>query len=287
MSIEVAVPCYNEARTVAKVIRDFKAALPEAEIVVYDNASDDGTVAAAETAGARIVRVNRRGKGCVLQQVFQLSAADVVIVVDGDDTYEAADARALVQPIVENQADMTIGTRLHATEKEFRRMHHVGNRALTWTLNALFQTEYADILSGYRAFNRAFRQGVPLISTGFEIETELMIQAMSCGMVVREVPVRVRQRPPGSESKLSAIKDGYRILLTMIGLLRDHRPLFAFSLIGVATFALGLNLWGFGRGGRAGVLLMELSAVLFFVGFILNTVNTRMRELGSLLRRRP
>lgn len=296
MTIEVAIPCYNEAQTVAKVVRDFQAALPDAEIVVYDNDSDDATADVARKAGARVVHVNRRGKGWVVQAVFEASRADLVVMVDGDDTYEATDVLALTAPIVNNQADMTIGTRLHTTESEFRRMHLFGNRALTWVLNAMFGTEHTDILSGYRAFSRQFRHVVPLISTGFEIETELMVQALSNGMVVREVPIRFRQRPPGSTSKLSSFKDGYRILLTMVVLLRDHRPLFTFSLAGGALFILGLSLWSFAvfgygaMGGTsvraAGVVFMEMAAGLVLVGFILSTINTRMRELWSLLRRK-
>lgn len=297
MRIEVAIPCYNEERTVAKVVGDFKAELPEAEVVVYDNGSDDGTVAAAERAGARVATVSRRGKGCVLQAVFEHSTADIVVVVDGDDTYEAGDVRALIDPIARQHADMTIGTRLHTDESEFRQMHHFGNRALTWMLNAMFNTRYTDILSGYRGFSRQFRHAVPLISTGFEIETELMIQALSNGMVVQEVPIRFRNRPPGSESKLSSFKDGYRILLTMIVLLRDHRPLFTFSVAAALSFALGGTLWAAGalvvpaspralmwRG--AGVVCMQLAAGLALAGLILNTINTRMRELSSLARRR-
>lgn len=297
MRIEVAIPCYNEERTVATVVRDFRAQLPDADIVVYDNSSEDGTAVAAEAAGARVSVVTRRGKGCVLQAVFERSSADFVVVVDGDDTYEAADVAALIEPIVRQQADMTIGTRLHAAESEFREMHHFGNRALTWMFNTMFGTRYTDILSGYRGFSRQFRHAVPLISTGFEIETELMIQALSHGMVVREVPIRFRKRPAGSESKLSSFRDGYRILLTMTALLRDHRPLFAFSFAAAVTFVLGAVLWTTGaflaptsaralmwRG--AGVVFMQLAAVLALAGLILNTINTRMRELSSLARRR-
>ena len=296
MKIEVAIPCYNEEQTVAKVAMDFKTALPDADIVVYDNDSDDATAEVARKAGARVVRVNRRGKGYVVQTIFESSPADLLVMVDGDDTYEAADVLALIAPIIDNQADMTIGTRLHTTESEFRRMHHLGNRALTLVMNTMFGTVHTDILSGYRVFSRQFRQSVPLISTGFEIETELMIQALSNGMMVKEVPIRFRQRPPGSTSKLSSFKDGYRILLTMAVLLRDHRPLFTFSLAGSAFFIVGASVWlyavlsnrtvGAFSLQAAGVVFMELAAGFVLVGFILSTINTRMRELWSLLRRR-
>lgn len=297
MRIEIAIPCYNEEQTVATVVRDFKAQVPDADVVVYDNNSTDQTAGRAEAAGARVVHVGRRGKGCVLQSAFEISVADVLIMVDGDDTYEAADVRALIDPIVTGKSDMTIGTRLHTTDTEFRQMHHFGNRLLTQVLNAMFGTQHRDILSGYRGFSRQFRAAVPLISTGFEIETELMIQALSNGMVVTEVPIRFRKRPPGSESKLSSFKDGYRILLTMVVLLRDHRPLFTFSAAAGLLLLAGIALWVAGAvyemgapspavWRSAGVVLMQLSAALALAGLVLNTINTRMRELASLARRR-
>lgn len=297
MKFEVAIPCYNEEQTIADVVRSFRASVPEADVVVYDNNSSDATAARAREAGGRVVRVPRQGKGCVVQSIFATSDADVVLIVDGDGTYEASDAGLLIGPVAANEADMAIGTRLHASTVEFRRMHHFGNRVLTWMLNAMFGTSYRDILSGYRAFSRRFRERVPLIGTGFEIETELMVQALVNGMAVREVPIGFRARPPGSASKLSSFRDGYRILVAMIVLLRDHRPLFTFSLAALVLTVIGALVWGaatfyFASAPYAGIwrsigaFLIQFSAGLVLVGLILNTINTRMRELMSLIRRR-
>jgi len=297
MVIEVAIPCYNEESTIEKVVRDFQIALPNAEVVVYDNNSGDRSADLAEKAGARIERVGRQGKGYVLQKIFETSKAETIVVVDGDDTYEANDVGLLIDPIIEGSVDMSIGTRLHSDVSEFRGMHHFGNRLLTWILNRLFKTSYKDILSGYRVFSRRFVETVPLISTGFDIETELMIQGLEGGLAIKEISIRYRQRPEGSDSKLSTFKDGYRILITMVTMLRDHRPFFAFTMAAIATALVGSLLWtmGFLYGSESGVfsifrnagaLFSLITVGLFFVGLILNTVNTRMKELQSLNRRK-
>ena len=295
MKIEIAIPCFNEEVAIEKVISDFRGEIPEAEIVVYDNNSNDRTTQIAIDAGAKVIRVNRRGKGYVVQKIFEYSTAEIIVLVDGDDTYEAMDARQLIEPLLSGHADMTVGTRLHSNE--FRPMHHFGNRLLTWTLNAIFKTKYKDILSGYRAFNRRFIENVPLISSGFTIETELMIQALENNMAVSEIPIRFRNRPSGSHSKLSTFADGYRIMLIMISLLRDHRPLFVFSIIGILSLCFGLPAWfiGYLKASQnnffsvlrsVGALLIIFTVGLFIAGLILNTINTRVRELLSLTKRR-
>lgn len=295
MNIEVAIPCYNEELTIARVVRDFRCAIPEAEVVVYDNNSEDRTAALAMAEGARVVRINRRGKGHVVQAMFELSRADVLVMVDGDNTYEAADVRRLIEPLQRGEADMVIGTRLEANPAEFRQLHHFGNRLLTWTLNRLFQTEYQDILSGYRTFNRRFLETVPLICSGFEVETEMMIQACENSIAIKEIPIGFRNRPSGSFSKLRSVRDGYRIVLLMTALLRDHRPLFVFSVVGMLALFFGLPLWVWGYLHSAagptlartlGAVLILLAAGMVFVGLILNTINTRVRELASIIRRK-
>ena len=292
MKIEIAIPCYNEEISIAKVVHDFRAALPAAKIVVYDNHSTDQTATRANAAGADVVRVNRRGKGQVVQTAFQLTEADVLVLVDGDDTYEAGDVQKLIDPIVTGYADMTVGTRLHTDSKNFRRLHHFGNRLLTWTLNTLYRTQHHDILSGYRAFNRAFLKQVPLISDGFQIETELLIQANEFYFIVQETPIGFRDRPAGSFSKLKSFRDGYRIFLTMVVLLRDHRPLFTFTALAGLSFLVGLTAWLMGYlqpvhsvFRNAGVVIMGAAFGLQLVGLVLNTINTRMRELMSLQHR--
>lgn len=297
MKIEIAIPCYNEQLTIEKVIRDFLDVMPDAEVVVYDNNSQDNSAALARNAGARVIRVNRQGKGYVVETIFESTEADIVVLVDGDDTYEAQDATQLIEPLISDAVDMTIGTRLHTDAAAFRLMHRFGNRFLTGMLNTIFRTRYEDILSGYRAFNRRFIENVPVISRGFEVETELTIQALEKGMAVRDIPIRFRQRPTGSDSKLNTIGDGYRIILMMIVLLRDHRPLFTFSLLGILLVCISFPIWllGFLRGSTndlfslfrsVGALLIMLSIGLFLVGLILNTINTRMREHFLLMKRK-
>jgi glycosyltransferase involved in cell wall biosynthesis len=297
MKIEVAIPCYDEEVTIEKVVGDFQVALPEAEVVVYDNNSDDMSAVLAKKAGARVENVGRRGKGYVLQHVFESSEADIIVVVDGDDTYEAQDVKRLIEPLITGKADMTVGTRLHAGAGEFRGMHHFGNRLLTWMLNWMFSVSFKDILSGYRGFNRKFVESVPLITTGFEIETELMIQGLENGLVIQEEPIRYRQRPEGSESKLNTFKDGYWILSMMVGMVRDHRPLLTFTLMAIFTALFGAVLWiiGFIYGTEhallnilrnIGALLGLVTIGLLLVGLLLNTISTRMKELLSITRRK-
>lgn len=290
-TIEVAIPCFNEAEAIGKVVQDFRRALPEAAVVVYDNGSSDTTADTALAAGADVRRVNRRGKGFVVQAIFERSRADIVLMVDGDDTYEAEDARLLLAPVLGGEADMTIGTRLERAESgSFRHLHRWGNRMLTRVLNLIFRTAYQDVLSGYRAFSRRFLDSVPLTMPGFETETELMLQALELGLVVRDIPIRYRERPAASASKLRTIRDGYRILVTILILLRDHRPLVAFGVASGVVGVIGLALWVSGLtvnpGLRAaGALLGQAALVLFLAGLMLNTINTRFRELQSLLRR--
>ena len=297
MKIEIAIPCYNEAFTIEKVIKDFQAAMPEAEVVVYDNNSQDDSALRARNAGARVILVNRQGKGYVVETIFESSGADIVVLVDGDDTYEAKDAKKLIEPLISDNVDMAIGTRLHTDKVAFRSLHRFGNRFLTGMLNTIFRTRYEDILSGYRAFSRSFIENVPIISRGFEVETELTIQALEKGMTVRDIPIRFRQRPTGSDSKLNTIGDGYRIVLMMIVLLRDHRPLFTFGMLGIVLACISFPAWliGFLNGSTndlfsllrsVSALMIMLSIGLFLVGLILNTINTRMRENFLLMKRK-
>ncbi|MFQ5650640.1 MAG: glycosyltransferase [bacterium] len=295
--IEIAIPCYNEEATVVKVVSDFREAIPNADIVVYDNNSSDATAERALQAGARVARVNQQGKGHVVEAIFETTDADVVIMVDGDDTYEAQDVVKLIEELEEDGADMVIGTRLQNGTGEFRPMHYFGNRLLTRTLNLIFGTRHRDILSGYRAFSRRFIENVPVLSNGFEVETELMVQALENGMGVAEIPIRFRDRPEGSVSKLRTIRDGYRIIVMMVTLFRDHRPLFAFSIAGLVSALAGAPLWllGFLYGEQSklftlfrnvGATMIMLTLGLFLVGLILNTINTRFRELQTLAKRK-
>jgi glycosyltransferase involved in cell wall biosynthesis len=295
--VTVAIPCYNEALTIAKVVADFRAQLPEAEILVVDNDSSDASAERAQAAGARVVREKRRGKGFVVQKMLESVDADVLVMVDGDDTYYAEDLPVLMKPILEDRADMVVGDRLHdASRQALNDLHRFGNRAILWIINFVFRTSFKDVLSGYRVMNRSFMRGVPLITEGFEIETEMTLQALEKKMQILEVPIRYRARPEGSFSKLSPFADGYRILLTMAVLLRNHRPLYFFSLIALALAIGGVGYAGAWAAGRVfwassvvnGLVVfgaLATAAGLVVLGVVLNAVTAGFRELAALNRR--
>ncbi len=297
MRVTVAVPCFNEAPTVAKVVGDFSRELPDAEIIVFDNASTDDTAAQAEKAGARVVREKRRGKGFVMQSVFEKVRSDVVVIVDGDDTYFAEDVHELLKPVVEDRADMVVGNRLReASDRALNDLRRFGNHLIIRIMNMVFRTAFRDVLSGYRVLNRHFLETVPLITGGFETETELTLQGLEKGMVIEEIPIRYRERPSDSYSKLSPFGDGYRILITIAMLLRNHRPLFFFSVIAtvLGIAALGyVSVWAMGwlpgpsfaPHAVVAAALVGLAFSLVIVGLMMNAINTGFRELQALYRR--
>ena len=297
MRTTVAIPCYNEATTIAKVVSDFRKELPEAEILVVDNASSDDSGARAAAAGARVVREKRRGKGYVMQTILETVDADVCVIVDGDDTYFAEDVHQLLLPVTSDQADMVVGDRLkEASSVALNDLHRFGNRAILAIINMAFRTDFQDVLSGYRVMNRKFMKAVPLIAGGFETETELTLQALEKGMVILEMPIRYRARPVGSVSKLSPFADGYRILITMAVLLRNHRPLYFFSSIAVgllvadgvyAAALLAGRLPPYGRLVHGGVMggIALLACGLVLIGILLNAVSAGFQELTALQRR--
>jgi glycosyltransferase involved in cell wall biosynthesis len=295
--VTVAIPCHNEATTVAKVVTDFRAQLPEADIVVCDNCSTDGTADAARAAGARVIREKRKGKGYALQAILEAVDSDACVLVDGDDTYFAEDVHALLEPVLADRADMVVGDRLKgASPSALSQLHRFGNQAILRIINLAFRTSFKDVLSGYRVWNRNFMRSVPLITGGFETETELTLQALEKGMAIEELPVRYRARPAGSFSKLSPFADGYRILITMAVLLRNHRPLYFFSLIALAllgfdaayaaAWALGaLPPWRPLVHGTVMAGALALASALVILGLVLNAVNAGFREIVSLNRR--
>jgi glycosyltransferase involved in cell wall biosynthesis len=278
-------------------VGDFRTELPEAEILVVDNASTDDSAALARAAGARVVREKRRGKGFVMQTILETVDSDVCVVVDGDDTYFAEDVHTLLAPVRADRADMVVGDRLRdASSAALNDLHRFGNRAILAIINLVFRTSYRDVLSGFRVMNRSFLRGVPLITGGFETETELTLQALEKGMLIEEIPIRYRARPTGSVSKLSPFADGYRILITMAVLLRNHRPLYFFTLIALALAAAGAAYaaaWTFGRlpdyGTRTHTLVLAATALAaagsVLVGVLLNAVSAGFRELVALSRR--
>lgn len=243
MRIAVLIPCYNEAVAIAQVVRDFRAALPQADVWVFDNNSRDDTAQIAAGEGAFVRHVGLQGKGHVVRRQFADVEADVYIMVDGDDTYHAASAPDMVRCLVEGGHDMVVGVRKAVDAQAAYRAGHVwGNRMLTGFLSWLFGRNCTDILTGYRVFSRRFVKSFPVLSAGFDIETELTVHALEMKMSVGEVETPYKERPEGSFSKLSTYKDGFRILRTMLRLFSAERPLVFFGCIGLALALASLGL---------------------------------------------
>ena len=232
------IPCYNEALTIGKVVQDFKAELPEAQIYVFDNGSTDRTVDEAQRAGATVQRELRRGKGYVLRSMFRQVEADVYVMVDGDATYPADRVRDLIRPILHDDAEMVVGSRLLAGSlRGFKTPNLIGNKFFRILLNILFKVQLTDLLSGYRALSRRVVKGLPFFSHGFECETELTVKCLQRGQRVVEIPVNLSARPPGSRSKIHFLRDGFLILNTLLALARDYRPGIIFGTIGILLCA--------------------------------------------------
>lgn len=242
MNVAVLVPCFNEAAAIAKVVRDFRAALPSAVIYVFDNRSTDDTAAVAAAAGAEVRSESRRGKGNVVRRMFQDIDADVYVMVDGDDTYDAAVAPRLIETLVAGHLDMVVGKRIESHQAAYRVGHRLGNRVLTGLVAWLFGAPVDDMLSGYRVFSRRFVKSFPSSAREFEIETELTVHALQMHMAVAEVDTRYKERPPGSASKLRTFRDGWRILVAIMNLLRNERPLMFFSMIGAISLCIATAL---------------------------------------------
>lgn len=244
-TIAVLIPCYNESLTIKKVVEDYKNALPEADIYVYDNNSTDGTDAIAREAGAIVRYEYRQGKGNVIRSMFRDINADCYLMIDGDDTYPAENARQMVDLVLKKGVDMVIGDRLSSTyfTENKRPFHNMGNRAVRGLINILFQSDVKDIMTGYRAFSRLFVKSFPVLSKGFEIETEMTIHALDKNFLLEEVPVAYRDRPAGSESKLNTVSDGLKVLKTIGTLFQEYKPFLFFSIIAVSFWAVALGLF--------------------------------------------
>ena len=287
--IAVLVPCYNEALTIAQVIRDFRAELPEAVIYVYDNNSSDDTARIAELESTIVRFEPRQGKGNVVRSMFKDIDADVYVMVDGDATYPAKQARQLIEPILEGSADMVVGDRLSNNsyfKKNDRRFHSFGNRLVRSLINRIFRTKLKDIMSGYRAFSREFVKNFPVMSEGFEIETEMTLHALAKRFRITEIPIDYKNRPEGSHSKLNTISDGRKVINTIFSIYKNYRPLRFFTVISLVLLILGL--WA-GSGPiidyideryvhRVPLAILATGLVLcsfisMAIGLILNTIN--------------
>ena len=240
--IAVLIPCYNEELTVEKTVTDFKKALPDADIYVYNNNSKDKTKELAIKAGAIVKDEYKQGKGAVVRSMFRDIDADVYIMVDGDDTYPAEEVEELIKPVLEGRADMVIGDRLSSTyyTENKRPFHNFGNSLVKGLINFLFKSNLNDIMTGYRAFSKKFVKCMPVLSDGFQIETEMTIFALTSNMLVVNVPITYRDRPEGSESKLNTFSDGFKVLLTLFNLFKDNRPFLFFGSISIIIFIIGL-----------------------------------------------
>ena len=298
-SIAVLIPCYNEELTIAAVVQSFREQLPHAKIYVFDNNSTDHTIAEAKAAGALISSERRQGKGYVVQSMFGRVDADVYVMVDGDGTYPAEEIHKLLAPVIAGEADMVVGSRLHEqSDSQFKSLNRFGNRLFLSLVRSTFKVEITDMLSGYRVFSRNFVKGVPLFGGGFETETELTIKALERGYRIVEVPVNLVSRPSGSFSKIRIVNDGFRIVNTILTLLRDYKPLTFFGSSGVVLILLGaipgfIVIFEFFETGlvlrlpsavlAVGLVLAGLLAIT--VGLVLHTIVRRSQEFDYQLRK--
>lgn len=243
--IAVLIPCYNEGKTIEKVVTDFKKVLPEAVIYVYDNNSTDGTAKIAEKAGAVVRHEYCQGKGNVIRRMFQEVDAKCYLMVDGDDTYPAESAREMADKVLERKVDMVVGDRLSSTyfEENKRPFHNFGNSIVRWGINTFFKNDIKDIMTGYRAFSYRFVKTFPVLSKGFEIETEMSIHAIDKNMFVENVVIEYRDRPEGSESKLNTYSDGMKVIGTIIRLFQTYRPLAFFGTVAAILMLLAVGFF--------------------------------------------
>jgi glycosyltransferase involved in cell wall biosynthesis len=293
--VAVVIPCHNEAPTIARVVAAFRTALPAATITVFDNNSTDATAAAARAAGAELRQETLQGKGHVIRRAFADIDADIYVLVDGDDTYDAAAAPAMIRMLLEQRLDMVTGTRIAADGGAFRPGHRAGNAVLTWLVRLVFGNRVTDMLSGYRVFSRRFVKSFPALASGFETETEFTVHALELGMPIGEVATAYRERPDGSASKLHTLRDGVRILRSIVELVRDKRPLPFFSACALILFGTGVGLsvpvvlefWRTGLVPRLPTAVLSTGLVLLsflslFSGLILEQVARGRKETKRL-----
>lgn len=293
MKTAILIPCYNESKTIEKVVCDFKRVMPHADIYVYDNNSTDGTDRIARDAGAIVRHEYKQGKGNVVRSMFRQIKADCYILVDGDDTYPAEDAIEIERMILNGEADMVIGDRLSSTyfEENDRRFHNTGNRMVRKFINLFFKSDLKDIMTGMRGFNYNFVKSFPIQSKGFEIETEMSVFALINNFKISEIPVDYRDRIEGSESKLNTFTDGYKVLVMIAALIRDERPLLFFTAIsavllviaGIYFFPILFKYFSTGYVLKIPTLIVIstvviIATVIFFTGVILHVLKRQHRD---------
>ncbi len=292
--IAVLIPCYNEAQTIEKVVKEFKQELPEAIIYVYDNNSKDGTDDIARAAGAVVRYEHQQGKGNVVRRMFQEIEAECYLMADGDDTYPVESARVLVNHVLNEQADMVVGDRLSSTyfEENKRPFHNFGNSIVRWSINTIFKSSIKDVMTGYRAFSYRFVKSFPVVSKGFEIETEMTIHAVTKNMYVVNEVVGYRDRPGGSESKLNTVSDGIKVIFTIFNLFRNYKPMQFFSLLALLLIVVSaavfiplvlVPFWQTGLVERFPTLIVcgfvAIAALLsFFNGMVLDAIMQQERR---------
>jgi len=292
--IAVLIPCYNEEKTIKKVILDFKKELPNARIYVYDNNSIDKTSDIAKKYGAIVKHEYRQGKGNVIRSMFKDIEADCYLIVDGDDTYSVKNAKEMCQYVVNNEADMVIGDRLSSTyfKENKRKFHNFGNVLVRKLINFLFRSDIKDIMTGYRAFSHTFVKTFPVLSKGFEIETEMTLHALDKNLLIKEIPIIYKDRPMGSFSKLNTYRDGYKVIKTIARLFKEYKPMIFFGFLSTLFFLVSLvfgipvfvEYFKTGLVPRfptlifAGFMLM-ISVLMFVCGLILEVVVKKHREI--------
>jgi len=292
--IAVLIPCYNEEKTIKKVILDFKKELPNARIYVYDNNSIDKTSDIAKKYGAIVKHEYRQGKGNVIRSMFKDIEADCYLIVDGDDTYSVKNAKEMCQYVVNNEADMVIGDRLSSTyfKENKRKFHNFGNVLVRKLINFLFRSDIKDIMTGYRAFSHTFVKTFPVLSKGFEIETEMTLHALDKNLLIKEIPIIYKDRPMGSFSKLNTYRDGYKVIKTIARLFKEYKPMVFFGFLSILFFLVSLvfgipvfvEYFKTGLVPRfptlifAGFMLM-ISVLMFVCGLILEVVVKKHREI--------
>lgn len=296
--IAVLIPCYNESKTIEKVVKDYKSVLPEADIYVYDNNSSDGTDEIAEKAGAIVCYEYKQGKGNVIRSMFKDIDADCYLMIDGDDTYPKENAREMCQYVLEKKADMVIGDRLSSTyfKENKRPFHNFGNVLVRGLINSLFKSNVRDIMTGYRAFSYEFVKTFPVLSRGFEIETEMTIHSLDKNLLLKEIPVEYRDRPAGSVSKLNTFSDGFKVLKTIARLFKEYKPSIFFSLIGILFLIISVcfGIPVFAEYFKTGLVprvptlifsgfMLMISILMFVCGIILEVVVKKHRQLFELI----